>query len=103
MTSICGLSVNCDYNMHCLELLTVRSVILSDASYDFEAINLDSATVARHSSSNIVMGLFAEKRQNATNFGRHLLSYCRLPPPIAGAMQFVSFVVITAFIYKFNI
>jgi hypothetical protein len=49
------------------------------------------------------MGLFAEKRQNATNFGRHLLSYCRLPPPIAGAMQFVSFVVITAFIYKFNI
>jgi hypothetical protein len=103
MTSICGLSVNCDYNMHCLALLTAPSVILSVASYYFETINVDNATVARHSSSNIVVGLFAEKRQNATNFGRRLLSR-RLPPPIAGAMQFVSFVVITAaFIYKFNI
>ena len=92
MTSICGLSVNCDYNIHCLALLTVSAVILSVASYDFEAINLDSETVARHSSSNIVVGLFAEKRQNATNFDRHLLSR-RLPPPIAGAMHYVSFIV----------
>jgi hypothetical protein len=65
-------------------------------SYNFETINVDNATVARHSSSNIVVGLFANKRQNATNFGRHLLSR-RLPPPIAGAVQYVSFIV---FIYE---
>jgi len=66
---------------------------LSSGHYVFEAINTDGVAVARQQSQNPFGVYTVNNRKNEPNFGRNLLSR-RLPPPIAGAMFFVSFVVL---------